>query len=108
MNWHETETRAQILLSVIIMICCLVATYIVFSMNRRENELMQQVRALSTMNDIQAKVAEHQFETCRVQGETNRNLSKEINDIRQRQDLLKRVADRIGVSSNGGPEIQKP
>lgn len=129
MNWHETETRAQIMLSLAIMVCVLVGTYIVFSMSRREGELLRQVKALSILNELQAKqahglsilndiqtritkqqsqIVENQSNTVRDQEETNRYLSREIIEIRRRQNILDRIAERIGVAVGDNKELKKP
>lgn len=122
MNLHETETQIQLALSVVIMFCVLVGTFVIFSMARRENELILHVKSLSILNDQQAKVAEEnakvaaqtskiveqQAESYRVQGEVNRNLTDEIADIRKRQDILRRVAERIGIDANAGHKDKTP
>lgn len=128
MNLHEPETQIQLAISLTIMLCVLVGTYTIFSMNGREDELLKQVKAMSVLNELQARQADNlsilndvqakltkqqaeivqkQAQVVKDQGETNRNLTEEISEIRKRQDILRRVAERIGIDTASNHEEKK-
>lgn len=99
MNWNERETRFNFALQCGILVCCALGAFSFLSMSRRNKALIDQVGRLSVLVESQDKLARKQSEMATIQSETNRNLSAEIKDIRRRQDILRRVAERIGIES---------
>lgn len=108
MNLKEWETRVHFILEMAVLFCCALGAYSFHVMSVRENRLIDQITSLSVLVDSQAELAKKQAEMARVQGETNRNLSEEIKDIRGRQDLLRRVAERIGVAAHNAEYGKSP